>query len=237
LSRVLASVTNINMIQVIVFITAFIFSLVASAIAKDVGAPCSELKVQAKRSAELREIEKADQADRFWALDPNGAKPSQAVIEKMNKNDLRRRMRVGEIFGEGCLKSVDDYKAAFFVYQHGNNPDQYFQAFVWSRQALSLGDDHMKSNVAMAVDRYLVSTEHKQLFGTQAAQISNGCWCIQPIEDSFPEIIRSEYRGGLNASVTGLVYLKILNKGKTCPTSYCDTNLLPTPQGSILGFW
>jgi hypothetical protein len=31
--------------------------------------------------------------------------------------------------------------------------------------------------------------------------------------------------------------LKILNKGNACPVSYCDTSLVPSPQGTVPGFW
>ena len=160
------------------------------------------------------------------------------MLEGMAQHDLERRKRVGEILGEGCFKSPDDYAAAFIVFQHGNTSDQYLQAFLWSKQALALGKSHMKSEVAMAVDRYLVSTGHRELFGTQASQATlGGCWCIQPVELSFPEKLRSEYRGGPNADYTGLPYLKILNKGTNCPATYCLTKLLPSPQGTVLDFW
>ena len=148
-----------------------------------------------------------------------GEQSSLSILEKMGENDLKRRMRVGEIFGEGCLKSADDYASAFIVFQHGNTSGQYFQAFVWSKEALLMGSAQVsKVDVAMAIDRYLVSTGHKELFGTQASRPHlNGCWCIQPIEDSFPETIRSEYRGGKNTEYTGLKFLKTLNKGTSGP--------------------
>lgn len=201
-----------------------------------VGMPCTDPNVQAQRSAELQQIRKADQSDRAWQV--KGEQPTQKTLEKMGKNDLVRRKRVGEIFGEGCFKSATDYEAAFIVYQHGNTPDQYFQAFIWSKQALALGSSHIKGEIAMALDRYLVSIEHKQLFGTQASQPTlGGCWCVQPIEDSFPQTLRDEYRGGANAAYTGLAYLKILNAGKSCPSAYCDVSLQPSPQGTVPGFW
>lgn len=165
-----------------------------------------------------------------------GEQPTPKAIEKMNRNDLKHRKRVGEIFGEGCLKSAADYEAAFLVFQHGNTPDHYFQAFLWSKQALAFGDEKLKGEVAMAIDRYLVSIEHKQLFGTQASK-ANECWCIQPVEESFPDARRSEYRGGGNEAYTGLPYLKVLNAGTQCPAAYCDGNFLPSPQGTVPGFW
>ena len=203
------------------------------------GTPCSDARTQSRRSSELQRIREADQADRAWQANlEKMPQPSQAVLERMSRNDLGRRMRVGEIFGEGCLQSADDYEAAFMVYQHGTTPGHYFQAFLWSKEALSLGNGHVKSEVAMAIDRYLVSTEHEQLFGTQASQPALGaCWCIQPIEGSFPAVLREEYRGGPNEAYTGLAYLKILNRGTGCPDSFCDTHLRPSPQGSVPGFW
>lgn len=205
------------------------------------GMPCADSKTQARRSAELQKIREADQADRAWQTSgPNGSpQPTQALLDKMARNDLQRRKRVGEILGEGCFKTSDDYKAAFTIYQHGNTADQYFQAYLWSNKAFALGDTKVKPMVAEAVDRYLVSIGHKELFGTQAFQTvaPNGCWCIQPIEDSFPASIRNEYRGGVNAAYTGLPYLKILNQGTHCSVSYCSTDLLPSPQGTVPGLW
>jgi hypothetical protein len=62
--------------------------------------PCADPDVQAQRSQELQKIKKADQGDRAWQMSSQGAlRPSQATLEKMSKNDLSRRMRVGEIFG------------------------------------------------------------------------------------------------------------------------------------------
>ena len=198
--------------------------------------PCADPNVQAQYSQELQKIQEADQADRAWQV--QGEQPHPKILEKMSKNDLVRRKRVGEIFGEGCLNTAADYEAAFIVYQHGNTSDQYFQAFVWSKKALTLGDSHVKGDVAMAVDRYLVSIGHKELFGTQATESAlGGCWCIQPVEESFPAKFREEYRGGLNASYTGLPYLKVLNKGNNCPEAYCDSKLQPSPKGTVPGFW
>jgi hypothetical protein len=202
--------------------------------------PCADPIVQDQRSRELQEIRKQDQADRAWqgALQ-NGIQPSLKTLENMSQNDLQRRKRVGEIFGEGCLKSAADHESAFIVYQHGTIPGHYFQAFLWAKEAIRLGSSHMKAELALAVDRYLVSTGHKELFGTQATQSSlENCFCIEPIEKSFPQTLRNEYRGGKNAAYTGLPLLKTLNNPtKNCEPTFCKKELLPTPKGTIPGFW
>ena len=218
------------------FALLFFTQISSATTVADLGMPCADPAVQKQRSLELQKIGNEEQADREWQM--KGLQPTQDILEEMAQHDLARRKRVGEILGEGCFKSADDYAAAFIVYQHGNTSDQYLQAFLWSKQALLMGKTKMKSDVAMAVDRYLVSLGRKELFGTQALQANlGGCFCIQPIEDSFPEKIRSEYRGGTNANYTGLAYLKTLNKGKNCSAGYCPTNLLPSPQGTVPGFW
>lgn len=222
-----------------VMLLLVIFGSASSSFAAPAGMPCEDIQVQAQRSLELQKIRDADQADRAWQKDlEKGKQPSQETLENMASHDLQRRMRIGEIFGEGCLKSAADYEAAFIVYQHGNTANQYFQAFLWSQQALALGDTHVKGDVATAMDRYLVSTGQKELFGTQAIQPTlGGCWCIQPVEESFPQSLRDEYRGGKNTAYTGLAYLKKLNGGNNCPAAFCDTKLKPTPKGSVPGFW
>jgi len=220
-------------------IVALLITQTSCATPATIGMPCADPNVQSQRSLELQKIRDADQADRAWQLNlGNGPGPDQKTLEKMSQKDLGRRKRIGEIFGEGCLNSAEDYEAAFIVYQHGNTPGQFFQAFLWSKEALKLGNSHAKGDVAMAIDRYLVSIDHKELFGTQASQSSlEGCWCIQPIENSFPAALREEYRGGTNTAYTGLALLKILNKGNSCPATFCDASLLPSPQGTVPGFW
>ena len=202
--------------------------------------PCMDSVTQSDRSAELQKLLSSDQADRKWAIDlASGIRPTTQVLEAMAENDLVRRKRVGEIFGEGCVKGILDYKAASLIYQHGNVPDHFFQAYIWAQKAVNLGSKEEMSEVAMAIDRFLVESGHKELFGTQARQISpSKCYCIQPIEESFPEELRDRYRGGLNHAYTGLQYLKKLNSASSgCPEAYCDTSLLSSPKGSVPGFW
>lgn len=214
-----------------------LFSFQANCLSpQQTGMPCADPKVQSQRSTEMEHLRQADQADRGWQL--RGEPPTLKTLAGMNKHDLIRRKRVGEIFGEGCLNTAADYKAAFIIYQHGNNSDHYFQAFIWSHKVLLMGDQSAKSEVAMAIDRYLVSVDHKQLFGTQATKSIDGdCWCIQPVEESFPQSLRDDYRGGDDADFTGLAYLKILNAAKNCPVAFCGTKLQPSPQGTVPGFW
>jgi hypothetical protein len=195
---------------------------------------CKDDKVRLEsRANELQTIVKADQDDREdWQS--KTADEMTAVLPR----DEERRKRVGEIYGEGCFVRAEDYSAAALVYQHGAVPDHFFQTFLWAKRAVELGDDKQKRLMALGIDRYLVNSGMRQLFGSQANRPGadpNGCWCIQKIERSFPEKRRQQYMG--QALSAAFQWLKELNAGKSCPVKECDEALKPTPRGSVPGFW
>jgi hypothetical protein len=225
-----------------VFVGFFAFaSVLSTSIAQadaELGfAPCSaKPEIQAARSAELQKLYDEDQSDYRKVIAENpGAPFDLKKMEKMGTNDLKRRKRVGEILAEGCFHTAQDYKNAAMIYQHGNSPDHYFQAYAWANKAVELGDSKEKSAVAQAVDRYLVSIGHKQLFGTQLFKAGTAsCYCLQPMEESFPDSMREQY---LKPESYGLTFFKNYNGSAHCPDTYCDSKLLPSPKGTVVGFW
>jgi hypothetical protein len=202
----------------------------------------SDPKLQQARSLELQQLHAADQALR---VSKNGEPIDFDKIDrnKMKKQDLAHRKRVGEIFGEGCLKSAADYLAAALIYQHGDVPDHYYQTYIWATRTIKLGINEAevksaKAMAALAIDRYLVSFGNKQLFGSQfyMAQLKDQCWCIEQVEPSFPDALRKEYLGQslLERSRDSFA---MFNKGKNCPNVECSKTLKPTPKGTVLGLW
>jgi hypothetical protein len=183
---------------------------------------------QALRSKELRTLVKEDQDDRTEPID----------WKKVLPRDEARRKRIGEIFGEGCFKTAEDYSAAALVYQHGNTPDHFFQTFLWAKKAIELGDSSQKRLMAMGVDRYLVNIGHKQLFATQASKpATNDCWCLEEVEKSFPEKRRVEMAQKSLAEM--LQWVDSLNKYKPAcgPAKFCSKQLKSSQQGTVPGFW
>ncbi|MGH8537891.1 MAG: hypothetical protein ACREXM_15890 [Gammaproteobacteria bacterium] len=92
--------------------------------------------------------------------------------------------------------------------------------------------------MALGIDRYLVNMGQKQLFGSQAAKPDfkpDTCWCLQKVEDSFPDKLRKEYTG--KTLTEAFDWLKELNEGKTCPNTECSADLKPPPKGTVPGFW
>ena len=152
--------------------------------------------------------------------------------------NLKRRQRVGEIFGEGCFKTPSDYAAAALVYQHGDQPDHYFQTYIWSKRAVELGDVSQKRMMALGVDRFLVNTGKRQLFASQASRpFDSKCWCLQPVESTFTDEKRKEFNA--KSVKEALQWIDSMNAGTGCPAaSECiNSNLAPTPPGSVPGIW
>lgn len=192
------------------------------------------LKLQQARSRELQQLVIADQLDRK----ENASTLIDKNWDKINKRDLARRKRVGEIFGEGCFKSSKDYLAAAFIYQHGDIPDHYYQTYIWAKRAAELGDENGKGMAALAIDRYLISIGKKQLFGSQfyieKLKPNEECFCREAVEPSFPDSLRVAYSGitlkkryDRDVEFLGL---------KHCPEK-CSATLKPTLKGDVPGLW
>ena len=131
---------------------------------------------------ELAEISQKDQADR---ISPN---------PKMTANDTKRRVRVSAIAAEACLKDKDDYFTAAVVFQHGSLPEHYMQAIIYANKSAALGHPVGMALREAAIDRYLMSLGHKQIFGSQVASPAiykavesekDMVACLWPVEDSI----------------------------------------------------
>lgn len=182
---------------------------------------------------ELQKVVDADQEDRkdWFHLTPE-------QMAEVAARDLTRRKRVGEIYGEGCFSLAKDYAAAALVYQHSDFPDHYFQTFLWSKQAVGLGDLKQKWTMAAGIDRYLTHTGRKQLFATQAIKASGtDCWCLEQVEESFPDDKRLEYSGKTIEGQLRWVASLNLEKPKCQKEGVCKEPLKGAPKGTVPGFW
>lgn len=187
---------------------------------------------QALRSQELQGIVNADQAGRQLP-------PEKIDWSKVAPADEVRAKRVAEIFAEGCFKSAKDYAAAALVFQHGVVPDHYYQAYLWSKRALELGDEHQKSMIANTIDRYLINLGYKQIFGAQSFwnRAPNSCHCLQPTETKFSEKLRVKFSG---LSLKDRI-MSLHDGNKNNPACqaviYCDKDLKSPPHGMFPGIW
>ena len=225
--------TKVNPTFISAAVIYTLFSL--SGLAQPLPGSC-ETAIYEIRSKELQKLGNEDQSDRQVRPSP----PDLLLRDKA------RRMRVGEIFGEGCFRSAADYEAAALVYQHGNLPDHFYQTFLWARRAVELGGPPTsKMIMAFGIDRYLMNVGKKQLFGSQVVRSTTNpdCWCLQPVEPSFPESKRVEYiNRPLADSHKRVIDLnrraEEFTKGVKCPAVIeCATGLIPSPAGTVPGLW
>lgn len=232
----------------IIFLLSITPTVFASPVTQSFDPAFSELclynpELQALRSKELQQLMEEDQNDRMAVGDDYFSVTGEDWL-KIDKNDLERRKRVGEIFAEGCFKTAADYHAAGLIYQHGDAPDQFYQTYIWAKRALELGDINGKSLMAVSIDRYLVSMGHKQLFGTQQGVFKTEegvkCLCMEPVEASFPEELRPEYSyRSLKEQYDDISFSNehTYNGKKVCPLVECPKTVEPSPKGTFPGFW
>ena len=189
---------------------------------------------QKHRSLELKQLYLDDQNDR-----ENFEDMSDEERAALNERDLVRRKRVGEIFSEGCIRHPSDYFNAAMIFQHGDVPDHYFHAFYFADKASQSDYPGSQWLKGAAIDRYLVSINHKQLFGTQffASQQTNWCLCLQPVELSFPIDRRKDATGKSIEDMLNEMEELNKNSGRSCPKDFCPNELKPSPIGTIPGFW
>ncbi len=180
-------------------------------------------------SEDLQDIAEEDQADR-----KNFFQMSDDELSDLRSRDTNRREKVLELSRMGCLNTAADYKAASLIYQHGESPEDYLRSYNWSKQGIAMGDLSQKSMMAMSLDRYLVKSGIKQLFGTQATKSAGSpCWCIEPIEEKFSDEKRLEYTGKRIKDQE--FWVNQLNAGKDCKTLQCEKVLSATPEEYIRG--
>lgn len=185
--------------------------------------------MQESRSKELQKIVKSDQVDREGALGSHFKPDVNLPIR-----DKNRRVRVSEIFAEGCLTTAADYRAAALIFQHGSVSAHYYQAYLWARKAAQIGDPSGWGLAAVALDRYLVANGKQQLFASQFSMrdMAKQCYCMEPVQKNFDEKDRKRY--GLMSLAGRYELLTNLNAEKSCGiNAECKINRLPLSKNEI----
>ncbi len=226
-----------------VYLFSCLYFFVDAAKAASEYKPCiQDIKKQAARSEELQKLLADDQKARI----------NNSPTPDIQDLDSIRRKRVGEIFGEGCFKTADDFYAAALIFQHGGDlsfdkntglpeasfPDHIFQAFLWAKRAHDLGNTKAKWLIAATADRYLWYIGYKQIFGTQGGRNSpsDRCWCLVPVEDKFLDETRIVYTGkSLKEAI--LHVQQFPGHAPECKPSICSFTLKSPPPGILPGIW
>ena len=111
-------------------------------------------------NAEMRTIFDDDQRARQGNL-------TDAQWAVVSKEDATRRARTRSLLDREQLHTSDDFREAAFVFQHGDNPDDYLLAHTLAMIAVAKGDPSALWIGTATLDRYLQSIHQPQIYGTQ----------------------------------------------------------------------
>lgn len=122
---------------------------------------------------ELKEIYKQDQAER---------KTANIDWKIVSVNDSLRRVRVYELLDAGKVNTSLDYHNAAMVFQHGRDSIDYGMAVQLMQKSVDLDTTADKWLLAAATDRYLLSKDEPQIYGTQYERQHGEPWRLSDID-------------------------------------------------------
>ncbi|HUW24108.1 MAG TPA: hypothetical protein VMW04_00610 [Patescibacteria group bacterium] len=94
----------------------------------------------------------------------------QEAKELMRQHDWERRKKVQGLISNGLLKEADGeiYYQLSLILQHGETPEDYWQAHEYAKKAFESGVVGSGRMVANTLDRYLKHIGEPQKYGTQS---------------------------------------------------------------------
>lgn len=112
---------------------------------------------------ELVEMFKNDQADRTNHIDRN----------IRQKNDSLREARVYELLDSNKVRTSTDYTNAALIFHHGEDSIAYRMAVELMKKSIELDSTRNKWFLAVITDRYLLSINKAQIYGTHYKRLDN----------------------------------------------------------------
>jgi len=107
---------------------------------------------------ELIKIYKNDQAER---------KSDNIDWVILSKKDSLREVRIYQLLDSNKVQTSLDYHNAAMIFQHGRDSSAYGMAVKLMRKSIELDSTANKWLLAAAIDRYLLSKDEPQIYGTQ----------------------------------------------------------------------
>jgi hypothetical protein len=160
-------------------------------------------------SLRMAELFAADQADRL---------PSNHNWQEIEQKDAQRRVEVLDYLRQGLVREPRDLVYAAYIFQHGSCSEHYRFANRLAEIAVQAGYDDARWIYAATLDRYLMSLDQPQKYGTQYTLI-DGRYQLYPVDPATTDEERrlynvpplSEAQGQAeNSSLSGNVRKQIL---------------------------
>ena len=118
---------------------------------------------------------------------------SEAQWAVISKEDTARRERTRGLLARDQLHTSEDFRAAAFVFQHGDGPDDYLLAHTLATIAVGKGDNGAVWIASATLDRYLQSIQRPQIYGTQFVGNSGSPQTQEPFNrDLISDSLRAE---------------------------------------------
>lgn len=115
-------------------------------------------------------------------------------IGELRKRDKIRRQKAKKMLDSGSLSTGLDYHYASLIFQHGETTENYKLAHELAEKAVNLGDKTAKWLYAATFDRWLLSSDKPQRYGTQFKQDESGEWGLAlPIDNTITDKERTKY--------------------------------------------
>jgi hypothetical protein len=134
--------------------------LVRQSVASQSFAMQSSAQSAVKDNEELTRMYQEDRSDR--------ALPAKSIDwSVVGPRDKARLARVKELYIQNKLQTGGDYYHAGMILQHGDVPEDYLLAHELCVVAISKGSIDARALAAKSEDRFLMSIDRSQRFGTQ----------------------------------------------------------------------
>jgi len=152
---------------------------------------------------ELIEMFKSDQADRTNHID-------RSIRQK---NDSIREARVYELLDSDKVHTSTDYENAALIFHHGEDSIAYGMAVKLMKKSIELDSTRNKWFLAAITDRYLLSINKPQIYGTQYKRLDNNVVLREELDSTkITDAERIEY--GVETLAEQRWKLKNLNRKK-----------------------
>lgn len=132
-------------------------------------------KNQQKHKKEIVETDNAELIE-IYQTDQNDRMTDNIDWLEINKRDSLRRIRVHQLLDSGKVNTGLDFKNAAMVFQHGKDSTDYGLAVKLMKKAIEKDTTINKWLFAAATDRYLLSKNEPQIYGTQYQKFGDEPW-------------------------------------------------------------
>jgi hypothetical protein len=139
-----------------------------------------------------RVVQRIVDADQAARTNVDFSKMSDRESRSVWAADRRRREELLVLLQGGKVNKPQSLASAALVFQHGNCPDHFLLANQLAKYAMNAGEESAGELFAATQDRWLMSQNKPQKFGTQYMHV-NGNWILHEVDPNTTDDERRKY--------------------------------------------